>query len=52
MVTEYIFGEDLFEYVKKWKRLSEKESAFLAFQIIVAVMELHSMEIIHRDLKP
>lgn len=52
MVTEYIYGEDLFEYVKKWRRLNEKEAALLIFQIMLAVMELHSMEIIHRDLKP
>lgn len=24
IVTEYIYGEDLFDYVKKWKRLGER----------------------------
>ena len=38
IITEYIYGEDLFEYVKRCKRLNEREAASLMSQIIVAVM--------------
>ena len=52
VVTEYIPGMDLFEYVKKNKRLTEYEAALILGQIIQAVLHLHSLDIIHRDLKP
>lgn len=34
IVSEYVYGEDLYEYVKKKKRLAETETAFLLGQII------------------
>lgn len=52
MVTEYVPGCDLFEYVKRQSRLSEYEAALLLGRIMKAVQHLHSLEIIHRDLKP
>ena len=52
IITEYIPGEDLFQYVKRRKFLSEYESAFILGQILQAVNYLHGLEIIHRDLKP
>ena len=52
IVTEYIAGEDLYEYVKVRNHLSEYKSAFIIRNIIIAVMHLHNIGIIHRDLKP
>ena len=43
IITEYIPGEDLFEYVKKNGHLSEYESAFIIGQIIKAVSYLHGL---------
>lgn len=52
IITEYIYGEDLYEYVRKRKFLNEFESAFIIGNIMKAVMYLHELEIMHRDLKP
>lgn len=52
IIAEYIYGKDLYEYVKKKKYLSEYVAAFMIGKIIEAVMYLHSLEIVHRDLKP
>ena len=47
IIAEYIYGKDLYEYVRKRKQLSEYLAAF-----IKATIYLHSVGIIHRDLKP
>lgn len=52
IITEFVRGVDLFEYVKKKCFLKEKEAAKICQQIIVGVRFLHSLEIVHRDLKP
>jgi tRNA A-37 threonylcarbamoyl transferase component Bud32 len=52
IITEYIYGEDLFEYVRKRSRLNEFESAFIIGNIMKAVIYLHELDIMHRDLKP
>jgi serine/threonine protein kinase len=52
IIAEYIYGNDLYEYVKRRKRLSEYISAFIIGKVIEATLYLHSLEIIHRDLKP
>lgn len=52
IITEYIYGEDLYEYVRKRDFLNEFESAFVIGNVMKAVMFLHSLDIIHRDLKP
>lgn len=52
IIAEYIYGNDLYEYVKRRKRLSEYISAFIIGKVIEATIYLHSLEIIHRDLKP
>lgn len=40
---EYLFGEDLFEYVKRKGKLSEYEAAYILGKIIQGVMHLHSL---------
>ena len=51
-VMEYCEGGELFNYIVKKKRLTEKETAFLFFQIINGLEYIHSLGIVHRDLKP
>ena len=43
IITEYIYGEDLYVYVKKRKFLNEFESAFIIGNIMKAVMYLHEL---------
>ena len=52
IITELVEGKDLFEYVKDQKKLSERETAMMAYEIIMGIKYLHSLGIIHRDLKP
>ena len=52
IIAEYIYGKDLYEYVRKRKQLSEYLAAFIIGKIIEATIYLHSVGIIHRDLKP
>ena len=52
VVMEYCEEGELFNYIVKKNRLSEKESSFFYYQLINAVEYLHSKGIAHRDLKP
>ncbi|CAI5722848.1 unnamed protein product [Peronospora destructor] len=52
MVTEYMGGGELFDYVVDRGTLSEVEASTIVRQITSAVAYLHSHGIIHRDLKP
>ena len=49
---KFVRGGDLFQHLKKEKRLSEERSKFYSFVIALAIGHLHSQNIIHRDLKP
>ncbi|OWZ04294.1 CAMK/CAMKL protein kinase [Phytophthora megakarya] len=52
MVTEYMGGGELFDYVVDRGTLSEVEASTIVRQITSAVAYLHARGIIHRDLKP
>uniref|UniRef100_M4BFH8 Protein kinase domain-containing protein n=1 Tax=Hyaloperonospora arabidopsidis (strain Emoy2) TaxID=559515 RepID=M4BFH8_HYAAE len=52
MVTEYMGGGELFDYVVDRGTLSEVEASTIVRQITSAVDYLHTRGIIHRDLKP
>ena len=48
---EYINGGNLFSFVKKRRKLSEKTAKFLFKQIILGIQHIHSNKIVHRDIK-
>ena len=51
IIMEYINGGNLFSYVKKRRKLSEKTAKFLFKQIILGIKHIHSQLIVHRDIK-
>ena len=48
---EYINGGNLFSFVKKRRKLSEKTAKFLFRQIIEGIKHIHQNNIVHRDIK-
>jgi len=51
IAMEYINGGNLFSFVKKRRKLSEKTAKFLFKQIILGIKHIHSQKIVHRDIK-
>ena len=51
IIMEYINGGNLFSFVQKRRKLSEKISKFLFRQIILGIKHIHSQNIVHRDIK-
>mmetsp|Transcript_34183 Transcript_34183/g.59790 ORF Transcript_34183/g.59790 Transcript_34183/m.59790 type:complete len:487 (-) Transcript_34183:4193-5653(-) len=52
LVTEYLQGGELFDFIIKSKMLSEPLAASFMWQLFGAVAYCHSNSIVHRDLKP
>uniref|UniRef100_A0A7S4BRA7 Protein kinase domain-containing protein n=1 Tax=Chrysotila carterae TaxID=13221 RepID=A0A7S4BRA7_CHRCT len=52
LITEYIGGGELFNYIVEKGRLEESEAARLFAQMVAAVDSCHRNLVIHRDLKP
>jgi 5'-AMP-activated protein kinase catalytic alpha subunit len=52
VVTEYITGGELFDYIVEHGRLSEDESRRFFQQMISGVEYCHKHMVVHRDLKP
>ena len=52
IIMEYCKYGELFDYIVKYKRLSENESSNFFYQLINGVEYIHSQGIAHRDLKP
>ena len=48
---EYINGGNLFSFLKKRRKVSEKTAKFLYKQIILGIKYIHSHNIVHRDIK-
>ena len=51
IIMEYINGGNLFSFVKKRRKISEKTAKFLFRQIILGIQHMHSKNIVHRDIK-
>ena len=51
IIMEYINGGNLFSFVKKRRKISEKIAKFLFRQIILGIKHMHSKNIVHRDIK-
>ena len=53
-VMEYCEGPDLSHYLKKHKRIPEKEARLILRQVMSAIRYLHELpdKVIHYDLKP
>ncbi len=52
LVTEYVEGGNLADYVSEHGRLAENQLIGLAVGLAEAVVAIHASGIIHRDLKP
>ena len=50
-IMEYINGGNLFSFVKKRRKLSEKMARYLFRQIILGIQHIHSKNVVHRDIK-
>lgn len=52
LVTEYLPGGELFDYILKTRSLNELSAANVMRQLLSAVQYCHANNIVHRDLKP
>ena len=51
IIMEYINGGNLFSFLKKRRKVSEKTAKFLFKQIILGIKYMHNQNIVHRDIK-
>ena len=52
LIMEYVSGGELFDYIVKKQKLTEKEACKYFQQIQCSIEYLHELGIVHRDLKP
>ena len=52
VVSEYLTGGELFDYIVSSGHLTEPEAALIMHQVLSAVTYCHLNNIVHRDLKP
>jgi 5'-AMP-activated protein kinase catalytic alpha subunit len=52
LITEYVSGGELFDFIVKHQRVKDSLAAKFISQIISGVEYLHKLNIVHRDLKP
>ena len=52
LVSELIKGIELYEHIMKAKYLSERQTASITRQLLLALNYMHQRNIVHRDMKP
>ena len=52
IITDYCPQGELFDEVKIRDRFSEKETAYILYQVLLAIRYCHKMRVFHRDIKP
>jgi serine/threonine protein kinase len=48
IVSELLHGGELYERIVKMKHFSEKNAAYIIYQLLLALSYMHSKNIIHR----
>ncbi|CAD8201262.1 unnamed protein product [Paramecium pentaurelia] len=51
LVTEYIKGGSLYQYLKERKRLTELESTQILQKLALGLQQVHNLGYVHRDIK-
>ncbi|CAD8125116.1 unnamed protein product [Paramecium sonneborni] len=51
LVTEYIKGGSLYQYLKDRKRLTEIESTQILLKLALGLQQVHNLGYVHRDIK-
>ena len=52
MIMEYANGGELFDYIVRHTRLTEKQAAKFYWELLAGIEYLHKSGVCHRDLKP
>ena len=52
IISELVSGGELYEHIIKVKRLTERQTAHVLKQILLAINYMHQQNITHRDIKP
>ena len=52
ILFRYCQGGELFHFILERKHLNESEAAMIMYQLLSALVYLHSQNISHRDIKP
>ena len=52
IITEYCSQGELFDEIRGKDRFTEKETAYILYQVLLAVRYCHKMRVFHRDIKP
>ena len=52
IISELVSGGELYDHILKVNRLTERQSANVIRQLLLALNYMHKRNIVHRDIKP